>query len=134
DRAPAVRDVDDAVLHDRSGFQIAELVAAGPLDAAERDREREPEVLDRIDIDLLERRKAVALVIAVMEQPGLRLLFGRERALEAHVGRPRRRERRRRQQRSRDRKIKPSAGHDALPLYAGAMMVDESWKNTTMAD
>ena len=39
DRAPAVGDIHDAVLDDRSRFQVAELVAgAGALEAAERRR------------------------------------------------------------------------------------------------
>ena len=55
-------------------FEIAEGVAPAALEAAERDREGELEVLDRVGVDLLERREPVALVIAVVEQPVLRLL------------------------------------------------------------
>ncbi len=94
DRAPAVRHVHDAVLDERGGFEIAELVAgAAALEAAQRDRERELQVLDGVGVDLLELREAMALVVAVVKHPVLRLLVDVERALEGHVGRPPGRER-----------------------------------------
>ena len=74
DRAPAVGDVHHAVLDDRRALQIAELVAAAALEAAERDAERQLEVLDVVGVDVLERREAVAGEVAVMQQPVLRLL------------------------------------------------------------
>src|SRR6185295_5941167 len=47
DRAPAVGHVHDAVLDDRRAFQVAVLVAgASAFDAAERDTERDLEILD----------------------------------------------------------------------------------------
>src|SRR5262249_35549128 len=42
DRAPAVGDVDDAVLDQRRALEIAELVTAAALEAAERDGEHRP--------------------------------------------------------------------------------------------
>ena len=71
----------------RGRFEIAELVAgAGALEAAERDGERELQVLDVVGVDLLELREPVALVVAVMQEPVLRLLGDVERALVGHVG------------------------------------------------
>src|SRR5262249_17412270 len=55
DRAPAVRHIHDAVFDDGGRFQIARLVArAGAFHAAERDTERDFEVLRRIGVDLVE--------------------------------------------------------------------------------
>ena len=86
DRAPAVRHIHDAVLDERRRFQIAERVAAAALEPAQRHREGELHVLDGVGVDLLERREPVALVIAVMEDPVLRLALRVERALAGHVG------------------------------------------------
>src|SRR3977135_244327 len=55
DGAPTIGNIHDAVLDDRGRFEIAELVAgAAAFEAAERDRERDLQVLDRIGVDLLE--------------------------------------------------------------------------------
>ena len=86
DRAPAVRHVHDAVLDQRRRFEVAERIASAALEAAERHRERQLQVLDGIGVDLLERGEPVALVIAVMEDPVLRLALRIERALGRHVG------------------------------------------------
>src|SRR5262249_13672059 len=70
DRAPGIGYVHGAVLDDGRAFQIAMLVAgAGTFDAAESDAERDLEILDVAGVDGLELREAMALVVAVMEQP-----------------------------------------------------------------
>ncbi len=66
--------------------QIAVLVAAAALVAAERDGEHRLEVLDGVGVDVLELGEPPALVVAVVQQPVVRLLAHVERALVGHVG------------------------------------------------
>src|SRR5439155_18512735 len=73
---------------------------AGALDAAEADAEQHLHVLDVVGVDLFQRREAVTLVVAVVQEPVLRLFGGIERTLVGHVGRARRGERRGQQERS----------------------------------
>ena len=86
DAAPAIGDVHDAVFDQRRALEITEGIAPAALQPAQRNREDRPQVLDRLGVDGGQRRKAVALIIAVIEQPVLRLLAGIERALERHLG------------------------------------------------
>ena len=80
DRSPAVRHVHDAVLDDRRRFEIAERVTPAALEPAQRHREGRFQVLHRVGVDFLEQRIAVALIIAVMQNPVLRLALRIERA------------------------------------------------------
>jgi hypothetical protein len=50
-------------------------VAPTTLEAAQRDSKHRLQVLDCIGVDLLEQGEAVTLVVAVMQQPILRLLL-----------------------------------------------------------
>src|SRR6202030_2278211 len=59
-------------------------------------------VLYGVGVDLLEQREAVALVVAMMEQPVLRLALGVKEALAGHVGGARGCERGGDQQRTRE--------------------------------
>src|SRR5215471_12122160 len=118
-RAPAVRDKHHAVLDQRGRFEIAEFVTAAALVTAERDTEQRFEVLDGLGIDLFELRKAPALIVAVVDQPIVRLLHCVERALEGHVGRGCRRECSCQQQRRRQCTGANQSLHRVLPLFAG---------------
>src|SRR5579871_3926985 len=100
DRAPAVRHIHDAVLDDRRRFQVTEGVASAALEARERHREHRLQVFDGLGVDLLEQREAMTLVVAVMEDPVLRLALRVQGALIRHVGGAHRRERRGHQQRA----------------------------------
>ena len=63
------------------------VAGAGAFDAAQRNTERDLEILDIARVDGLELREPKALVVAMVQQPVLRLLAGRsERALLRHVG------------------------------------------------
>ena len=120
DRAPAVGHVHHAVFDDRGGLQIAVLVAAAALKAAERHGECQPEVLDVLGVDLLELREPPAFVVAVMQQPVVRFLADVERALVGHVGRLHGRERSRREQRTRQSTGESQSLHGNPPVIAGA--------------
>src|SRR6516165_5720901 len=58
------------------------------------------QILDVAGVDLLELREPMALVVAMMKEPVLRLVASVEGALESHIGRPGRREGGRHQQRT----------------------------------
>ncbi len=73
-------------------------IAPAALETAQRHRERRFQVLDRIGVDVLEEREAVALVITVVQNPVLRLALRIEGAIVRHIGRTHRRERRGHQQ------------------------------------
>jgi hypothetical protein len=60
-------------------------VASAALEA-QRHREGQLEVLHRVGVDVLEQREAMALVIAVMENPVLGLALRIERAFPRHIG------------------------------------------------
>jgi hypothetical protein len=53
---------------------------------AEPNREGELQVRNRRGVDLLELRKAMALIVLVVEQPVLRFLVRIQGALKRHVG------------------------------------------------
>ena len=120
DRAPAVGHVHHAVFDDRGGLQVAVLVAAAALIAAERHGECHPEILDVLGVDLLELREPPAFVVAVMQQPVVRFLADVERALVGHVGRLHGRERSRREQRTRQGTSESQSLHGNPPVIAGA--------------
>jgi hypothetical protein len=90
-------------------------VAAAVLESAQRHREHRLEVLDGIGVDFFEQGIAVALVIAVMENPVLRLQLRIERSLIGHVGRAHRRQRGRRKKRNDEDARERRASHDASP-------------------
>jgi hypothetical protein len=92
DRAPAVRHVHDSVLDDRGRLQIAEGIATAALETAQRHGINEAHVLDAGGVDLFEQREAVALVVAVMQDPVLRLALWVEHALIGDIGSAHRRE------------------------------------------
>src|SRR5262245_25128322 len=94
------------------------LVAATALVAAERNGECHPQILDVVGVDLLELRKPPALVVAVMEQPVLRLFAHVQRALVGHVGRQDRRERGGREQRTRQSTSESQSLHGSPPVLA----------------
>jgi hypothetical protein len=79
-------------------FQVAVSVAATVLESTQCHRKHRLEIPDSVAVDLLEQGIAVALVIAVMENPVLRLPLRIERTLIGHVGRAWRGQRRRHQQ------------------------------------
>ncbi len=120
DRAPAIRHIHHAVLDDGRRFQIAECVTAAALEPAQRHRVGEPHVLDGIGVDFLQRREPVALVIAVMEDPVLRLALRIERAFGGHVGRAQRRQRGRHQQRTRECAGERFGAHETSPSATGS--------------
>ena len=97
-RPPAVGCIEDAILDQGRRFEIAEGIASAALEAAQRHRERRPKVLDGVGVDISELGEAMALIIAVMENPVLGLALRIERALLGHVGGVGRREHCRHQQ------------------------------------
>ncbi len=120
DRAPTVRHIDDAVFHDGGRLEIAVGVTAAALEPAQRYCERGLEVLDGVGVDLLERGEAVALVVAVMQNPVLRFLLRIERALGRHVGGADRRQRGGHQQRTGEGTGDGSCPHGGFSLWRRA--------------
>src|SRR5262249_48629446 len=86
DPPPAVRHIHHAVLDDRRGFHRAKLTATAALVARERNREGDLEILDVAGVEGLERREPVTLIVAMVQDPVLRLLGRIDRALLRHVG------------------------------------------------
>src|SRR5262249_37667756 len=68
-RPPSVRHIHHAILDDGGCFQVAVGVAPAALESAQRYRERRPEILGGVGVDLLELREAVALIVAMVEYP-----------------------------------------------------------------
>src|SRR5262249_49774803 len=75
DRAPAVPHIHDAVCDEGGRFQVTRGIAPAALETAQRYRERRLEVLDGIGVDVLEEREAMALIVAMVQKPVLRLLL-----------------------------------------------------------
>jgi hypothetical protein len=60
-------------------------VTPAALESAERYRERRLEILDGVGVDLPEQRETVALLVAVVEYPILRLALRVESPFIRHV-------------------------------------------------
>ena len=95
DRAPAVGGIHEAVVDERIDF-VLRAVLPDVLHAAERHRPDHPQVLDVVAVDLRELRIARRAVVAVHQQPVLRLVHRvvepilADGDLKPNVGPPRR--------------------------------------------
>ena len=74
DRAPAVARVHEAVVDERIDLVLG-TVLSDVLHAAERQRPHHPQVLDVVAVDLRQLRVAQRAVVAVHQQPVLRLVL-----------------------------------------------------------
>ena len=92
ERAPAVGDIDVAVLGERRAFEARHALAAalGTRLAGEQDHRCKLEVADVAGVDLIRLPKAVTGVVLVMMQPVVGLGIGVDEARIGHVARRRR--------------------------------------------